>query len=50
MTKQEYLEFVRLWIRYYEPRDLRELRYRLRTCPKPSQIEGVITPFQNCKN
>lgn len=34
MTKQEYLEFVRLWI-----------RYRLRTCPKPSQIEGVKTPF-----
>lgn len=45
MTKQEYLEFVHLWIRYYEPCNLRELRYRLRTCPKQSQIEGVITPF-----
>ena len=45
MTKQEYLEFVRLWITYYEPRTMQELRYRLRTCPKPSQIEGVITPF-----
>lgn len=45
MTKQEYLEFVQLWIRYYEPCNLRELRYRLRTCPKPSQIEGVKTPF-----
>ena len=45
MTKQEYLEFVHLWIRYYEPCNLRELRYRLCTCPKQSQIEGVITPF-----
>lgn len=45
MTKQEYLDFVQLWIRYYEPRNLRELRFRLRTCPKPSQIEGVKTPF-----
>ena len=45
MTKQEYLDFVRLWIAYYEPRSMRELRYRLRTCPKQSQIEGVITPF-----
>jgi len=34
MTKQEYLDFVRLWIDYYEPRNLRELRYRIRTCPK----------------
>ena len=45
MTKQEYLDFVHLWIVYYEPRNLRELRYRLRSCPKQSQIEGVITPF-----
>lgn len=45
MTKQEYLDFVHLWIDYYEPRTMRELRYRLRTCPKQSQIEGVITPF-----
>ena len=45
MTKQAYLEFVRLWITYYEPRTMRELRYRLRTCPKQSQIEGVITLF-----
>lgn len=45
MTKLEYLEFVHLWIRYYEPCNLRELRYRLRTCPKQSQIEGVKTPF-----
>lgn len=45
MTKQEYLDFVRLWINYYEPRNMRELRYRLRTCPNQSQIEGVITPF-----
>ena len=48
MTKQEYLEFVRLWIVHYEPRNLRELRYRIRTCPKQSQIEGVITVTQNC--
>lgn len=45
MTKQEYLEFVQLWINYYEPRSMPELRYRLRTCPKPSQIKGVKTPF-----
>lgn len=45
MTKQEYLEFVHLWIVYYEPRSMRELRYQLRSCPKPSQIEGVKTPF-----
>lgn len=45
MTKQEYLEFVHLWIDYYEPRNMRELRYRLRTCPKLSRIEGVVTPF-----
>ena len=45
MTKQEYLDFVRLWIVYYEPSSMRELRYRLRSCPKPSQIEGVKTPF-----
>ena len=45
MTKQEYLDFVHLWIVYYEPRSMRELRFRLRSCPKPSQIEGVKTPF-----
>lgn len=45
MIKQEYLDFVRLWIDYYEPRTMRELRYRLRSCPKPSRIEGVKTPF-----
>ena len=45
MTKQEYLDFVQLWIACYEPRDMRELRFRLRSCPKQSQIEGVKTPF-----
>lgn len=45
MTKQEYLDFVHLWIVYYEPRSMRELRFRLRSCPKLSQIEGVTTPF-----
>ena len=45
MTKQEYLDFIHLWIVYHEPRSMRELRYRLRSCPKPSQIEGVKTPF-----
>ena len=45
MTKQKYLDFVHLWIVYYEPRSIRELRFRLRSCPKQSQIEGIKTPF-----